>query len=101
MKLGFIGCGNMAGAIMGGIIKNQVFKPEEIIGSDVFVPTREKARDQYGIQITDSNLEVVEKSEVIVLAVKPQFYESVITEIKDKVTEDKIVITIAPGKTLA
>ncbi len=38
---------------------------------------------------------------MIVLAVKPQFYESVITEIKDKVTEDKIVITIAPGKTLA
>ena len=101
MKLGFIGCGNMAGAIMGGIIKKEVFKPEEIIGSDVFVPTREKARDTYGIQITDSNLEVVEKSEVIVLAVKPQFYESVITEIKDKVTEDKIIITIAPGKTLA
>lgn len=101
MKLGFIGCGNMAGAIMGGIIKKEVFKPEEIIGSDVFVLTREKARDTYGIQITDSNLEVVEKSEVIVLAVKPQFYESVITEIKDKVTEDKIIITIAPGKTLA
>ena len=101
MKLGFIGCGNMAGAIMGGIIKKEVFKPEEIIGSDVFVPTREKARDTYGIQFTDSNLEVVEKSEVIVLAVKPQFYESVITEIKDKVTEDKIIITIAPGKTLA
>lgn len=101
MKLGFIGCGNMASAIMGGIIKNEVFKPEEIIGADVFAPTREKARDTYGIQITDNNLEVVEKSEVIILAVKPQFYESVITEIKDKVTDDKIVITIAPGKTLA
>nr|WP_294465260.1 pyrroline-5-carboxylate reductase [uncultured Sellimonas sp.] len=101
MKLGFIGCGNMASAIMGGIIKKEVFKPEEIIGSDVFAPTREKARDTYGIQITDSNLEVAEKSEVIVLAVKPQFYESVITEIKDKVTDDKIIITIAPGKTLA
>ncbi len=101
MKLGFIGCGNMASAIMGGIIKKEVFQPEEIIGSDVFAPTREKARDTYGIQITDSNLEVVEKSEVIVLAVKPQFYESVITEIKDKVTDDKIIITIAPGKTLA
>ena len=37
--------------IMGGIIKNQVFKPEEIIGSDVFVPTREKARDQYGSRL--------------------------------------------------
>jgi len=36
MKLGFIGTGNMAGAIMGGIIKNGVLKPEEIIGSDIF-----------------------------------------------------------------
>ena len=35
MKLGFIGTGNMAGAIMGGIIKNGVLKPEEIIGSDI------------------------------------------------------------------
>ena len=101
MKLGFIGCGNMAGAIMGGIIKKGIFKPEEIIGADVFAPTREKAQATYGINITESNLEVVEKSEVIVLAVKPQFYEAVITEIKDKVTDEKIVITIAPGKTLA
>ena len=36
MKLGFIGTGNMAGAIMGGIIRNGVLKPEEIIGSDIW-----------------------------------------------------------------
>ena len=100
MKLGFIGCGNMAGAIMGGIIKKEVFKPEEIIGSDVFVPTREKARDTYGIQITDSNLEVVEKSEVIVLAVKPQFYEEVLKEIRYMVTPEHVLISLAPGKTI-
>ena len=51
--------------------------------------------------MTDSNKEVVEKAEVIILSVKPQFYESVINEIKDDIKKDQIVITIAPGKTLA
>ena len=37
MKLGFIGTGNMAGAIMGGVIKSNVFKPEEIIGAEIFL----------------------------------------------------------------
>ena len=101
MKLGFIGTGNMAGAIMGGIIKEGIFKPEEIIGSDIFEPGREKTKAAYGIHVTADNQEVVEKAEVIVLSVKPQFYASTIAEIKDKVREDQIIITIAPGKTLA
>ena len=78
MKLGFIGTGNMAGAIMGGIIKEGIFSAEEIIGSDVFEPGREKARSLYGINVTADNKEVVEKSEVVVLSVKPQFYASAI-----------------------
>ena len=101
MKLGFIGTGNMAGAIMGGIIKEGIFSAEEIIGSDVFEPGREKARTLYGINVTADNKEVVEKSEVVVLSVKPQFYASAIEEIKDTVRDDQIIITIAPGKTLA
>ena len=44
MKLGFIGTGNMAGAIMGGVIKSNVFKPEEIIGADLFAPGRKSKR---------------------------------------------------------
>lgn len=101
MKLGFIGTGNMAGAIMGGIIKEGIFSAEEIIDSDVFEPGREKARSLYGINVTADNKEVVEKSEVVVLSVKPQFYASAIEEIKDFVRDDQIIITIAPGKTLA
>ena len=100
MKLGFIGTGNMASAIMGGIIKNQVVPAEEIIGADLFAPGRERAKAQFGIQVTADNKEVVEKAEVIVLSVKPQFYASVISEIKDLIKENQIVITIAPGKTL-
>ena len=101
MKLGFIGTGNMASAIMGGIIKKAIIPAEEIIGADLFAPGRERVQKQFGIHVTDSNKEVVEKAEVIILSVKPQFYESVINEIKDDIKKDQIVITIAPGKTLA
>lgn len=100
MKLGFIGTGNMAGAIMGGIIKKGIFKSEEIIGSDIFEPGRERAKAEYGINVTADNKEVVESSEIVVLSVKPQFYASTIAEIKDSVKEGQIIITIAPGKTL-
>lgn len=101
MKLGFIGTGNMASAIMGGVIKNNIFAANEIIGSDLLAVGREKVQNQFGINVTASNKEVVEQAEVFVLSVKPQFYAEVIAEIKDSVREDQIVITIAPGKTLA
>lgn len=101
MKLGFIGTGNMASAIMGGIIKKQLIPADEIIGADLFAPGRERVKEQFGIHVTESNKEVVESAEVIILSVKPQFYADVIQEIKDDIKESQIVITIAPGKTLA
>lgn len=101
MKLGFIGCGNMAGAIMGGIVKNGMIPASEIIGSDLSEAGRNKVAASYGVTVTADNKEVVEKAESIVLAVKPQFYEEVITEIRDLVREEQLIITIAPGKTLA
>lgn len=101
MKLGFIGCGNMASAIMGGIISNGLMDANEIIGADVFAPSKEKAKKTLGIQIAESNKEVVEKADSFVLSIKPQFYEEVINEIKDYVKEEQLIITLAPGKTVA
>ena len=101
MKLGFIGTGNMASAIMGGIIKNQIIPANEIIGADVMEAGRKRVKEQFGIQVTADNHEVVNSSDIVILSVKPQFYAEVIAEIKDDVREDQIIITIAPGKTLA
>ncbi len=101
MKIGFIGTGNMASAIMGGIIKKQIIPAEEMIGADLSATGRERTKSQFGIHVTGSNQEVVEKAEVIVLSVKPQFYADVIHEIRDGIRDNQIVITIAPGKTLA
>ena len=101
MKLGFIGTGNMASAIMGGIIKKGLISAEEIMGADLLAQGRERVKEEFGICVTADNKEVVEKADVIILSVKPQFYEEVICEIRDVVRADQIVITIAPGKTLA
>ena len=100
MKLGFIGTGNMAGAMIGGIIKKGLMKPEEIIGSDILEAGREKVRKLYGISVTDNNKEVA-KADIIVLSVKPQYYVQAIAEIKDEIQENQLIITIAPGKKLA
>mgnify|MGYP002734888022 CR=1 FL=1 len=101
MRIGFIGCGNMAKAMISGILKNQLTEKENITASDISEGSRKVSQEQLGINITASNLEVVANSDVLFLSVKPQYYETVINEIKDAVGADQIVVTIAPGKTLA
>ena len=98
MKLGFIGCGNMANAMIAGIIGNGICKAEEIIGTAKSEASRVRVNKEFGIYMTEDNKEA---AEVLVLSVKPQFYEEVICEIKDVMKDNQIVVTIAPGKTLA
>lgn len=100
MKLGFIGCGNMASAMIGGIIAKGLYKAEDIIVSDALEASLEKAKTELKVNTTNDNKEVVSKAEIIVLSVKPQFYQDVIEEIKKDIQEEQLVITIAPGKTL-
>ncbi len=101
MKLGLIGTGNMASAIIGGIIKKNMISADEIIGSDKSEQGRERAKEKFGICVTEDNQEVVKKAQIVILAVKPQFYADVIAEIRDGIRAEQIIITIAPGKTLA
>ena len=100
MKIGFIGAGNMAKAMMGGIIANGIFTKDEVITSDACDAALEVAKESLGVYVTKDNKEVAEKAEVIVLSVKPQYYETVIKEITDSVDENKLIVTIAPGQTL-
>ena len=100
MKIGFIGCGNMASAMIGGIIKNQVVAPVDILASAKTEVSREKKKEELGIAMTADNREVAAFAEVLILAVKPFYYEDVIKEIRDVVADDTIVVSIAPGKKL-
>lgn len=100
MKIGFVGCGNMATAIINGILKNDIFEADEIIASVATDASLTKKSNELGIIMTKDNKQVVESSEIVVLAVKPQYYEEVITSVKKYIRPEHIVISIAPGKTL-
>ncbi|MCM1179829.1 MAG: pyrroline-5-carboxylate reductase [Clostridium sp.] len=100
MKLGFIGCGNMATAMMKGIIANRIVAKEDILGADLSEEMLTKAKNDLGINVTGDNREAAKQAEILVLSVKPQYYETVIAEIKDVLNETQLIVTIAPGKTL-
>ena len=101
MKIGFIGCGNMGSAMMQGILKAGKCKPEEVMVSAKTQATLDAKKEAFHVAVTKDNREVAKFAEVLFLAVKPQFYEEVIAEIKDCVKETQLIVSIAPGKTLA
>ena len=100
MKIGFIGLGNMASAMIGGMLQKGVAKPEEVIGSAKTEKTLQKAAEQYDIRVTLDNAEVAGESDILFLAVKPIFFPEVIEQIKDVVWEDQIIVSIAAGRNL-
>lgn len=101
MKIGIIGCGNMAQAIIAGLIKNKTFLPDEIIASDKSRDALESARNRYGIHTTLNNSELVLESETLLVAVKPQVFPSVINEISELISEQKLIISIVAGYSIS
>ena len=100
MKIGFIGCGNMGGAMMHGILDSGKCTPQELMASDALEKALEARKEEMGILAANDNKETAAFADVLFLAVKPQYYQSVIEEIRDTVSMDQILVTIAPGKTL-
>lgn len=101
MKVGFIGLGNMAKAIIGGMLEKQVVSPGELIGSAATVKTRKAAAERFGMETTPDNCRVAGEADVLFLAVKPQLFPQVIAQVKGSVDEKTLVISIAAGKTTA
>lgn len=100
MKIAFIGLGNMATAMIGGILGKGLYQRADIIGSAKTPETAEKVAEKFGIETCTDNQKVAADADVIVLAVKPVFLPEVIAEIKESVNQDKLVISIAAGKSI-
>ena len=64
-KIGFIGAGNMGGAIIGGILKSKKMAAEDMIGADHSRECRERAVSLYGIEMTGDNRKVAAESEIL------------------------------------
>jgi pyrroline-5-carboxylate reductase len=99
-KIGFIGAGKMAQAMLEGILKSKMIPKENIIASANTEGTLEKIESNYQIRTTQNNQDVARFADILILAVKPDQHSNVIQEIKNDVHSDSIIITIAAGITL-
>ena len=70
--IGFVGGGNMAEALIKGIVAAGIYTPENVLVSDIRAERLEFLADRYGVATTKSNSELAAKVEIVVLAVKPQ-----------------------------
>lgn len=98
--LGFIGCGNMAQAMLKGVLEKGLYTCRDIIVSRRNQEALDRIQNEFSVQVTTDNREVAECADVLVLAVKPFQFETVIAEIRDFVKPDALVISIAAGQTI-
>lgn len=96
-KIGFLGAGNMAGALIKGLLSAQLFDPQDLFVSDTLPAQLRKIKRAYNVDGVKENSEVVRESQTIVLAVKPQILPQVLEEIRPEVTRHKLFISIAAG----
>lgn len=99
-KIGFIGSGNMAKAMIGGIVKSKLVDSNNVIASDLNELVLENVKNEYGINVTTNSKEVVKFSDIVIVAVKPNVYDVVLEGVKELIDNEKIIVTIAAGKTI-
>ncbi len=102
-KIGFIGCGNMGQAMVGGMLTSGLVTKDQVMASCRRKESAEELKKRFGICVTLQNEEVAEFADIIILAVKPNLFSQVISGIRDVVCakkEDKLVVSIAAGKSI-
>ncbi len=99
--IGFIGAGNMAETLMGGLIGSDRSRPDHLICSDVRTARLDELSDRYGVRTTKDNKAVIDASDIVIYAVKPQIIGSVLKETADSLDPSKLIISIAAGVPLA
>ena len=99
-RIGFIGSGNMAEAIIKGIVQAGVIAPKNITSSDISADRTRRLSNSYGITTASDNIDLISHTDIVILAVKPQAVGSVLREIVEFVDGSKLIISIAAGVTL-
>ena len=100
VRFAFIGGGNMAEALIKGLLSGLGGKPQQIMATDVVPERRTYMQATYGITASADNKHAVQESTVVILAVKPQIMPMILEEIAPVVNSDTLVISIAAGITL-
>ena len=96
-KIGFIGAGKMGEALINAIIEKGISSPGYISASDKKAERLEFLEKEAGINTYSDNIDIVKNVNILFLAAKPQDFKTILSEIKDYVTPEKLIISIAAG----
>jgi pyrroline-5-carboxylate reductase len=99
-RLGFIGAGNMAEAILQGALRSGLL-PADISAADPSAARRDLFRDQFAVTVSSDNNFVADRSDVLILAVKPQCLDAVLADLRPHLRPDHLLVSIAAGVTLS
>lgn len=100
-KIAFLGGGNMAEALIKGLLASNLVKAEQLIANDVSADRLEHLRNTYGISVQKSTRDAASEAGIILLSVKPQVIDVVLNKIVPVADKDKLVISIAAGVTIS
>jgi pyrroline-5-carboxylate reductase len=100
-KIAFLGTGNMAEALVKGLLRAGAADPAELVCAEPREDRRREISQRYGVRCVASNGEAVEGADVVLLSVKPQVIDAVLEEIAAEVRDAKLVISIAAGVPIA
>ncbi len=99
-KIGFIGTGNIARAIIGGMVENGVdVKNVYVSGKsgEAWSKSKERLREDFGVAVAENNADLVETCDVVIIALEPKVYKFVVPEIKASVRSSQIFVSLAPN----
>jgi pyrroline-5-carboxylate reductase len=100
-KLVFLGTGNMAEALLKGLLREGTVEPDEIVCSEPRPERREEIADRYGVEVTSDNRAAAALADLLVLSVKPQVMDALLAEIAPAVQAGALVVSIAAGVPIA
>jgi pyrroline-5-carboxylate reductase len=93
----FLGAGNMAGALIRGLLSSGALLPSEILCTDVRKPRLEELKTKYGVEVLQSNEEAARRADVVVLSTKPQVFDRLLPEVNKGLRPSSLVVSIAAG----
>jgi len=96
-RIGMLGAGNMAGALIRGLLASKSVKPEQIVASDVRTEHLKELEAEYGIKTFSDNVKLAAWANLVVLAVKPQVIDRVLDQMADSFAPDTLLVSIAAG----
>ncbi len=99
-KISFIGSGAMATAMIAGLTKKKLLKPDNMVASDPYPGQLEKLANRYKVQTTQNNLEAVKGKNIVVLSIKPQSLAEVAAELRGNLPARALVLSIIAGATI-